>query len=119
MTDLHDAAGLPVTPGTLLLADNGKVWRVKETDEQIARVLYANAAEVRLRRGELHEHGEPTYVPAYLWLVIDPSGVRADRRLMRKLFDLMHARGVAPRLRAEALERHRLAADHIATVRTL
>lgn len=124
MTDgLRDAAGQPVAKGDLLLADNGTVWRVvSDTDSPITRWLYASAVEQRVRRRpdrcSITPHGEPAYVPVYLWLKVLPGmPISSDRKANRTLFDRLYVTtGAAARGRAATLERHKQADEHARNV---
>ena len=63
-----DLSGRTITPGSFLIDDRGKAWRVLQTDGTFRQQRLMRVVDVRIRRGVIADGTNHTYARAYMTL---------------------------------------------------
>ena len=97
-----DLSGRTITPGSYLIDDRGKAWRVLRTDATFRQQSLMRVVELRIRRGVITDTAKHTYARAYMTFVIErPKTARENGAIWRQRY----AEEVRPEKRAALLAR--------------
>lgn len=110
---LQDYALKPVGEGDLVFSEQGRVFRLLDTDPSIARQKCATAQEVRYsRRGGWRDVGEPQHIRLYHCFKLTEVEARGSKELLGRVTYLLYYNAFAKdRVEAEAKARRKRAHD--------